>query len=195
LRADDRHVAPTFTGDFMSAPRTAVTIALLALVSATGAAQRVPGAGYPTLFLGIGAFDYSLRSEGRSAMFAGRIEQELTTHVIGEAGVLYARVTQPGARESNSYLVPEAQLQLQHKVGWFAPYLGVGGGIALDFRPDSLYSNPTGSASVGIRARLSEDAALRSELRIRGVGGGREGGGSSRELVVGVLLRLAGPRP
>jgi hypothetical protein len=179
----------------MPAVRRAITIVALFLagVPALLVAQEVPGVGNPALFLGVGAFDYSLRTDGRTPMFAGRLERDITNYVIGEGGFLYARVRQPGGDEATNYLVPELQVQFQHRWGRVAPYVGVGGGATLDFRPDSLHTNATVSASVGVRAWLGEITALRSEFRVRAVGGGREGGGSSRELVVGVLIRLLRP--
>lgn len=179
----------------MAAVRTAGTITLVTLAGmwAPLDAQHVPGAGYPAVFVGVGAFDYSLRADGRSAMFAGRVEQHLTNRVIGEAGVLYARVRQPGLRDATNYFIPELQVHVQLGSRRFAPYLGVGGGMTVDFRPDSVHTNATASASVGFRAWFSELAALRSEFRIRAVGGRGDGGGSSRELVLGLLLRLIDP--
>lgn len=175
--------------------RTTVMLSLLALagICAPLAAQTVPGVGDPALFVGVGAFDYSLREDGRSAMFAARLERDITTRLIGEGGVLYTRVGSPGSRDATNYLVPELQLQAQFRMGRLAPYIGVGGGVALDFRPDSMHTNGTASASIGFRAWLSELAALRSEFRVRAVAGGRDGGGSSRELVVGLLIRLVSP--
>ena len=172
--------------------RTTGMITLLALagICAPLDAQAVPGVGDPALFLGVGAFDYSLREDGRSAMFAGRLERDITNRLIGEGGILYARVGEPGSEDATNYLVPELQLQAQLKAGRFAPYIGVGAGVALDFRPDSMHTHATVSTSIGFRAWLSELAALRSEFRVRAVAGGRDGGGSSRELVVGLLIRL-----
>jgi hypothetical protein len=156
-------------------------------------AQPVPGVGDPAFFVGVGAFDYSLRTQGRSAMLTGRLERSITDWIIGEGGIAYARVREPGGDDATNYLVPELQVQFQLKAGRVAPYLGVGGGVTLDFRPDSLHTKPTASAAIGFRAWLSELAAFRSELRVRAVGGGGDGGGSSRELVVGLLIRLVNP--
>ena len=153
-------------------------------------AQRAPSAGTPGLFLGVGAFDYSLREDGRSAMFVARFEDELGDRVIGEAGFVYARVRQPGSDDATNYLVPELHVQSQLMTGRFAPYLGAGGGVALDFRPDSLHMNATASAAIGFRVWLSDVLALRSEFRVRGVGGSGDGGGTARELSIGALLRL-----
>lgn len=156
-------------------------------------AQQEPRIGEPVLFIGVGAFDYSLAADGRSAMLAGRLERAHTSRVIGEAGFLYTRVRERGSDESANYLIPEVQVQVQLREGRIAPYLGVGGGVALDFRPDSMHTNATASASLGVRAWLSNVAALRSEFRVRAVSGGRGSGGTSRELVIGLLMRFVNP--
>src|SRR5687767_2443555 len=172
---------------------SAIACLMLMAFSRSLDAQPLPRIGEPVLFLGVGAFDYSLGEDGRSAMFAGRLERGHSTRVIGEAGFLYARVRERGSDESANYLVPEIQVQVQMRSGRFAPYLGVGGGLALDFRPDSMHTNATASASLGVRAWFSNIAALRSEFRVRAVSGGRGSGGTSRELVIGLLMRFIDP--
>jgi hypothetical protein len=70
-------------------------------------------------------------------------------------------------------VAPEAQLQVTLGTGNIAPYLGVGGGLAIDRaeRQDgSTATEFTGSAAAGLRMALADRLGGVAEVRLRGVG-------------------------
>jgi hypothetical protein len=174
---------------------SSVLAALLALgLPATTQAQSFESAAArrPSLSLSAGAFQYDLSGTGTAPMFAARAEFPLTRHVLAEGGLAVARPEQqPGAR--STFIAPETQLQAQLPLagGRVAPYLGAGFGAAFDRRSAALggtQSDLTVSGATGIRTWITDQVALRAELRVRGIGSGFTG--SAAEWTLGTSWRL-----
>ena len=146
----------------------------------------------PAVSLSAGAFQYDLSGTGTAPMLAARAELPLSRFFFVEGGVAVARPAQQfGA--TTTFLAPELQLQVQAPLagGRVAPYLGLGGGGALDLRGAAYggnYNTYTASGAAGLRCWLSDNFGLRGELRVRGIG--KTFGGSAAEWTLGTSWKL-----
>jgi hypothetical protein len=144
----------------------------------------------PAVSIGAGVSQFDLAGTGTAPMGAVRADFPLGRLFMLEGGVGFARPEQQfGAR--TSFVVPEIQLQVQLPMGPVMPYLGAGGGIAMDFRPDQaggLESDITLSAAAGLRWWVTPRLGTRAELRLRGVG--NRFTGSAAEWTAGLTWRL-----
>lgn len=169
---------------------TATTVAGLGLVAfpALAAAQAVLPR--PAISVSAGASQFDLSGTGVAPIIAVRADMPLGRIVLVEGGVGFTRPDQQfGSR--TTLVVPEVQLQAQLPLGSFMPYLGVGGGIAMDFRPDDVggtRSDVTASASGGVRWWITPRIGARGELRVRGIGEGFSG--SAAEWTGGLAWRF-----
>jgi hypothetical protein len=150
-----------------------------------------PWARRPSVTLSAGAFQYDRLGTGTAPVLAARGELPLSSLLLLEGELAAAR---PERRLGGptTLVVPEAQLQAQLPAGpWVAPYIGAGIGAAFD-RParavGATERELTLSAATGVRYWLSEDRALRAELRVRRVGS--ELGGTAAEWTLGSSWRL-----
>ena len=156
------------------------------LAAQTGAERLAP-----TISASVGIMQYDLSGVGDSWMAAVRFDQPLATRYwLLEGGLVLAR---PGQQfgDTTTFAVAEAQLQLQWPTIRLSPYLGAGGGIALDLRDDAdggVQSDLTLSVSGGGRFQLRERLGMRAELRVRGIGTGFTG--STAEWTLGLSWRL-----
>jgi hypothetical protein len=153
------------------------------------------------LSLSYGVFDYDLSGVGDVRMLAARLERPFTKYVIAEAGMLYARPLVQSGKKTH-FLVPEFQVQAQLPLPLISPYIGLGGGVAVDLGRDQdpvtsppqpaqrrrRRSDPTASISGGLRTWFNRAVGARAELRVRGIGG--EFHGSSSEWTMGVTITL-----
>ena len=123
-------------------------------------------------------------------MAAIRADLPLGRLVLVEAGLGVARPEQQfGAR--TTLVIPEAQLQFQLPIGPVLPYVGVGGGLAMDFRPDDAggtQTEVTASGAGGVRWWITQRAGARAELRVRGVGDNFAG--AAAEWTAGLMWRF-----
>lgn len=155
-------------------------------VSSHGVAQDAAG---PVLSLSAGVSQWDLSGTGTTSMLALRGTMPLSSIVLVEAGFLVMRPEQQFG-ERTTFVVPEAQLQLQWPLGRFAPYLGIGAGAALDFASEQaggLDSDLTISGAGGLRLNLTDQWGAQTELRARGIGTGFEG--ATAEYTVGLMWR------
>jgi hypothetical protein len=136
-----------------------------------------------------GVMQFDLSGTGDAPMFATRFDQELGDIFFAEAGFLFARPDQQFGAKTNLF-IPEVQLQAQFPAR-FAPYLGVGAGMAFDFRQERFggtQSNVSVSGAGGVRAWFTDRLGARGELRVRGIGS--EFQGSAAEWTLGATFRF-----
>jgi hypothetical protein len=150
-----------------------------------------PLARRPSVTLSAGAFQYDRVGTGTAPVLAARGELPLSSLFLLEGGLATARPERKLGGPT-TLVVPEAQLQAQLPAGpWIAPYIGAGIGAAFD-RParaaGATERELTLSAATGVRYWLSEDRALRAELRVRRVGS--DLGGTAAEWTHGSSWRL-----
>jgi hypothetical protein len=139
---------------------------------------------HATLNLAAGVSVWDLSGTGNSIIFAARLDRPLGVHwLLGEGSLATFTTDEQGG--SNTYLIPEVQLQLQvPRV--IAPYVGGGfggfGRVAGDASRDMAL---TTSAAAGVRLwGIIPRGVLRAEVRLRGIG--REFTGSAFETTGGV---------
>jgi len=104
--------------------------------------------------------------------------------LVGEGGIGVFRAHEDAG--TNTYIIPEAQLQWELFPLLVKPYLGIGAGYFRAISGPAPHSNTfTASASAGVRVGVPLiGAGLRAELRVRGVGSGF--GGSAAEWTAGL---------
>ena len=174
----------------MSLLRSVVAFATLVAFAHPVLAQEISPR--PALSFSAGAFQYDLSGTGTAPMLAGRAEYPLGRFFIAEGGLSAARPSQQFG-STTTFLASELQLQTQARLahGRIAPYLGLGGGMAIDQRTAAQRGTRHGltlSGATGARYWLSDAFGLRGELRVRGIG--RNFGGSAAEWTVGTAWRL-----
>ena len=133
---------------------------------------------------------FDLSGTGTAPMASARGEIPISRIMLLEGSLSYARPEQQFGGHT-SFLIPEVQAHLQWPLGRVAPYLGAGGGLAMDFRGEDvggLETDVTLSGAGGLRVRLSERLSARAELRVRGIG--TDFSGSAVEWIVGASWRL-----
>jgi len=168
----------------------AVAAAIAAFSGSATAQSVVPPR---ALSISAGASQFDLSGLGTAPMAAFRVDLPLGRIVLAEPGVVVARPEQQfGSR--TTLVIPEIQLQAQLPLGPVAPYLGVGGGLAMDFRSDAFggtQTDVTGSVAGGVRWWATQRVGARAELRVRGVGA-NDGGftGTAAEWTAGLMWRF-----
>lgn len=142
----------------------------------------------PRVSLMAGVSQFDLSGTGDALTTAVRVDGDVTPILLWEAGLGFSFPEQQFDEDKTTLMIPEAQVQLQ-RPGRFAPYLGIGAGVAFDFRGDDVGTrvDPTFSGAVGARFDLATQVGLRGELRVRGVGTGFEG--SAAEWTLGLTWR------
>jgi hypothetical protein len=181
----------------MSHPRsprtTAAALAAALLVALPAASAEAQSRIRPAYTLSAGLSQFDLSGTGDAATFALRADVPLAPAVLLEGGVGVTRPPQDlgpaGRPHTTTLVVPEIglQLQLPRRI---APYLGIASGAAIDLRGSEwggTRSDYTLSGAAGLRAWMSDQVALRGELRLRGIGTGFEG--AAAEWTLGVSWR------
>jgi hypothetical protein len=141
------------------------------------------------LTLAAGVSEFDLSGTGDAFTAAARLDGEIRPALLWEGSLGFTFVAQQFG-DTTTFVVSEAQVQLQWPAR-LAPYIGVGAGLALDFRDEEdggTQTDPTFSGAVGARFDLTEALGLRAELRLRGVGDSFQG--STAELTAGVGWRF-----
>jgi hypothetical protein len=145
--------------------RLAAAVTALLFVARAATAQGIR----PRSEIGIagGVAQWDLSGTGTAPFAALRVDRELTSWLIldGALGVLRPaeQVT-----ERRTYLIPEAQLQVQLANGMIRPYLGAGVGYMKAISGSSR-SYGIFSGSGGARVTVSPLLDVRGELRVTGV--------------------------
>jgi hypothetical protein len=166
-------------------PKPSLVLAgVLVIASLTVPAQRA-AAQFPiphvSLVGGVSQFDLS--GTGTAPFGAIRLDFPLV-FVIAEGSLGVFRPKESFG--TNTYIIPEVQLQWQFLPYLVKPYIGVGGGwFQAVSGPGDHISQVTGSASAGVRVRVPLiSAGLRGEVRVRGIGSGFSG--SAAEYTLGL---------
>jgi hypothetical protein len=135
--------------------------------------------------LSAGFFNFDLSGTGTATTFVPRAEIPLTRNLLLEGSFGVARPEQSFDR--TLMLMPEAQLQYQWRLGRFAPYIGGGGGAAVDLREKAFGGTDADlmlSASGGLRIAITDQLGTRADFRLRGLK--PEFSGSVAELTFGL---------
>lgn len=167
----------------------------LALVIFVAAAATAPVSAQDSVppthaSVNVGLFQFDLADSGFAPMLAVRGATPINNVLLFEAALLAARPDQ-GFSSASTFIVPEAQVQIVLPFTAFSPYMGLGGGAALDFRPSDgggTQANLTISGSLGIKAWLNERLGAQGEFRARGVSS--EFSGTSTEYTLGLIWRI-----
>lgn len=143
----------------------------------------------PAISLSAGVSQFDLSGTGTTSIVALRGEYPLIPALLIEGGVTIAR-PQQAFGDRGTLLMPELQLQLQlpRRV---APFLGLGTGFAHDgaiarFGGDA--NRITFSGAAGLRAAITHEVGIRTELRIREFGTGFNG--TTADWTLGVAWRF-----
>lgn len=143
----------------------AVAAIAVSLIAFPATAQRIR----PRSEIGIagGVAQFDLSGTGTAPFAALRVDRELTPWLILDGALGMLRPDEQVV-ERRTYLIPEAQLQLQFASGTIRPYLGAGVGYmkAISGAPRS-YGIFSGSG--GARVSVSPLVDVRGELRVTGV--------------------------
>jgi hypothetical protein len=168
-------------------PRWSAGLLVLWLVASPADGQS---SARPTVSLSTGAMQFDLSGTGTALMAVARGEIPISRIMLLEGSLAYSRPEQQFSGHT-SLLIPEVQAHLQWPLGRVAPYLGAGGGLAMDFRGEDfggLETAVTLSGAGGLRVRFSHRLGARAELRVRGVG--TEFSGVAAEWTLGASWRL-----
>jgi hypothetical protein len=144
--------------------RLAAAAFAVALIALPATAQQIR----PRSAIGIagGVAQFDLSGTGTAPFAALRVDHELTSWLIldGALGVLRP---EEQITDRRTFLIPDAQLQLQLANGTIRPYLGAGVGY---MKAVSGLSRSYGifSGSGGARVSVSPLFDLRGELRVTG---------------------------
>jgi hypothetical protein len=145
---------------------TTISAAVFALVAATPASAQRPSRLQSGIGLSGGVAQFDMSGTGTAPFGALRLEHELTSWLIADGAL---GVFQPDEQfnERHTFLVPEAQLQVQLPIGAVRPYLGAGIGMLKSIRgADRTYAIFSGAT--GARVAVSSAVDLRAELRVTG---------------------------
>jgi hypothetical protein len=113
---------------------------------------------------GVAQFDMS--GTGTAPFAAVRLEHEFTSWLVADGALGVLRPDEQ-LTQRRVYLVPEAQLQVQHAFGGVRPYFGVGMGMLKSVSgPERNYAIFSGAT--GARVALRDAVDLRGELRVTG---------------------------
>lgn len=115
-----------------------------------------------------GFSDFDLSGTGTALTVGARADVPLRPMLLLEGSVGTMIVNQQF--DTTTVLLPEAQIQVQLPRR-LAPYLGLGIGVAIDFREEDVGGtqvDPTFSGAAGVRFDVTDELGLRAELRVRG---------------------------
>jgi hypothetical protein len=145
--------------------RLATAAFVLMLAALPASAQRTR----PRSEIGVagGVAQFDLSGTGTAPFAALRLDRELTSWLVLDGALGLLRPDEQ-VTERRTYLIPEAQLQVQLANGMIRPYLGAGVGYmkAVSGAPRS-YGIFSGSG--GARVSVSPLVDVRGELRVTGV--------------------------
>lgn len=161
-------------------PTALITLALLAGPTTVAAQHHGPHASIMA-----GAAEYDLSGVNTSPVYAVRAAVPLRRNVLMEGSFSYVPTAQQFGK--SHLLLPEVQAQLQGTWGRFSPYLGLGGGVAIDLPEEDTGAEDevdfAPSFSVGLRVTMAPGVGLRADGRLHGIGADFAGGVS--ELTAG----------
>jgi hypothetical protein len=168
----------------------ACSVLLTGVLSAQSGIAPVDSFGpRPALSLSAGVSQFDLSGTGTTSVIALRGEYPLIPALLIEGGVTIARPQQQFG-DQGTLVMPELQLQLQlpRRV---APFVGLGTGFAHDgavARYGGDATRLTFSGAAGLRAALTRQVGVRTELRVREFGTGFTG--TTADWTLGVAWRF-----
>lgn len=186
----ERRLRPMLLAGVLAAMLLAPMGVLAAQTTDGSAKASTSGSADGRLLLGfaLGASQFDLSGTGTTPFVALRLVFEANRFLLLEPGLGAMRPDEQLGRQV-TYLLREAQVQLQVPGKVVRPYLGVGGGAIMAIDDDGNSDTElTLSAAGGLRIRLGSGPALVTELRVRGIGS--EFTGSSAEWTAGLTWRL-----
>lgn len=145
--------------------RALLAAALTLPLPALAAAQE---ASHVSVMAGVTEFDLS--GVGTTGIYAVRADVPVWPNLLLEGSLSYARLDQQFGR--SDLFIPEAQVQLQGTWGRFSPYVGLGGGAAVDVPQDDALETDTDfapSVAAGARVAVAMGVGVRVEGRIHGI--------------------------
>ncbi len=153
--------------------RTLTLSLVLLLLPAALQAQRGPDRvewydGHVSVMAGVSVYDQPEVSA--TGIYALRADMPIYPGLLAEAGLAYARPDRAGGVK-DVYL-PSLMIQLQRTAARVNPYVGLGGGIAVEV-PEAggdadIFFSP--SVATGVRIAVSQGAGIRVEGRVNAVG-------------------------
>lgn len=154
----------------MRAPsRSLHTIAVAALclaLSAMPSLAQSMGRARSGLGLSAGVAQFDMAGTGTAPFGALRLERELTSWLVGDLALGLIRPDEQ-ISSRQTYVVPEAQLQVQRTLGRVRPYLGAGMGMLKSLN-GSARTYAIFSGATGARVAVTNALDLRGELRVTG---------------------------
>jgi hypothetical protein len=160
--------------------KTVTACCLLLLCSGPAAAQNVWGG------IVVGAATYDLSGTGVVPLVGASVERYIHRIWRIQANVAYLQYETTAAGTRTHYFFPEAQLHVQIPTRVFRPYIGIGGGAAIQ-RSGRWRIHPTLSFSSGMKILVTPRWTLGGELRIRSV---RPWTGSTADWTIGIHHHL-----
>jgi hypothetical protein len=118
-----------------------------------------------------GAMQYDLAGTGTRAFGAARLQVPVLRHFTVEPGVAYMNYRLQGLRQAPRIHAwfPEVQVQAELPLGGVAPYIGAGGGVAVESMLGERDAVGTASVAGGVRLNIAEGWRAGAELRVRAV--------------------------
>jgi hypothetical protein len=164
-----------------------VAVALTAVVlPASGAAQDMPMT--TTSYINAGVMQHRFEGSGTNPFFAFRTDYVVSEMSVAELALGYGQPEQDFGR--SHFVLAEGQYQLRLPLERFAPYAGMGAGVAMDSPvdgDDGATWAATFSVGAGVRAWVDERMRVRTDVRWRGLGADFHS--SSLELTFGLGWR------
>jgi hypothetical protein len=155
-----------------------IHISLISLISlAVAAPAHAQGFGAqddarrPAVAIMGGASQYDLSGTGTRAFGGVRAHIPLRQRLLVEPGVTYMNYRLQGTLRGPVVTMwfPEVQLQAELPVGGVRPYVGLGGGIAVESLLGERGVDPTASMAAGVRIPLPGGWGIGGEMRVRAV--------------------------
>jgi hypothetical protein len=160
--------------------KTVTACCLLLLCSGPAAAQNIWGG------IVVGAATYDLSGTGVVPLVGASVERYIHRIWRIQANVAYLQYETTAAGTRTHYFFPEAQLHVQIPTRVFRPYVGIGGGAAIQ-RSGRWRIHPTLSFSSGMKILVTPGWSLGGELRVRSV---RPWSGSTADWTIGIHHHL-----
>jgi hypothetical protein len=116
-----------------------------------------------------GGTQWDLSGTGDSFTMGARADVALNRIVLFEGGFSWFAADQQFG-DTTTVFLPEVQGQVEYPAR-LAPYVGLGVGLAVDFRDEldgGTQTDPTFVGALGVRFDVNDALGLRAELRVRG---------------------------
>ena len=146
--------------------RTFGLVALCLTLSAAPSFAQSTGRSRTGIGFSAGVAQFDMAGTGTAPFGALRLERELTSWLVGDLALGLIRPDEQ-ISSRQTYVVPEAQLQVQRTLGRVRPYLGAGMGMLKSLN-GSARTYAIFSGATGARVAVTNALDLRGELRVTG---------------------------